>query len=318
MNSPLYSCTWLGVSFMMNTTALKCLFLEVHSQLTPQYITVSVLSCVISSIFALTSVLGNGTIMFVIWKEKDLHSPAFTLLFCLAVADVLVGLISQPSFVAFKTAELLRQYNVYCNLRLIQFFFGWIIGSVSFLILSAISIDRLLALSLHLRYNSIVTIPRVTKLVIVIWILISVVTASKIWLGDKWVVFPIVMNVFAVLTTAFCTYKIFYIARKHLKQINKEIQAAIHMKSRAVEVVKCKNSAVTVIYLYVVMLLFYLPFLAVMVVENVRGVTSSVQLSYDLVTTFVFLNSSVNPIIYCWRMKQVRSAVKKCLRCGLT
>ena len=186
------------------------------------------------------------------------------------------------------------------------------------LILSAISIDRLLALSLHLRNNSIVTVPRVTKLVIVIWILISVVTASKIWLGDKWVVFPIVMNVFAVLTTAFCTYKIFHIARKHLKQINKEIQAAIHMKSRAVEVVKCKNSAVIVIYLYVVMLLFYLPFLVVMVVENVRGVTSSVQLSYDLVTTFVFLNSSVNPIIFCWRMKQVRSAVKKCLRCGLT
>ena len=84
------------------------------------------------------------------------------------------------------------------------------------LILSAISIDRLLALSLHLRYNSIVTVPRVTKLVIVIWILISVVTASKIWLGDKWVVFPIVMNVFAVLTTAFCTYKIFHIARKNI------------------------------------------------------------------------------------------------------
>ena len=303
---------------MMNKTDLKCLFLDVHWQLTPQYITVSVMSCVISSIFALTSVLGNGTIMFVIWKTKELHSPSFKLLFCLAAADVLVGLISQPSFVAFKTAELLRQYNIYCNLRLIQFFSGWIIGSVSYLILSAISIDRLLALSLHLRYNSIVTVPRVTSLVIVIWLLISILTASKIWLGDKWVVFPIVMNVFAVLTTALCTYKIFYIARKHLKKINQETQAAIHIHSRAVDVVKCKNSAVTVIYVYVVMLLFYLPFLAVMIVENVGGVTPSVQLSYDLVTTFVFLNSSVNPIIYCWRMKQVRSAVKKCFRCGLT
>ena len=303
---------------MMNETDLKCLFLEVHWQLTPQYITVSVMSCVISSIFALTSVLGNGTIMFVIWKTNELRSPSFTLLFCLAMADVLVGLISQPSFVAFKTAELLRQYNIYCNLRLIQFFSGWIIGGVSYLILSAISIDRLLALSLHLRYKSVVTVPRVTSLVIVIWLLISIVTASKIWLGDKWVVFPIVMIVLAVLTTALCTYKIFYIARKHLNKINKETQAAIRIHSRAVDVVKCKSSAVTVIYVYVVMLLFYLPFLAVMIVENVRGVTPSVQLSYDLVTTFVFLNSSVNPIIYCCRMKQVRSAVKKCLRCRLT
>ena len=303
---------------MMNKTDLKCLFLEVHWQLTTQYITVSVISCVISSIFALTSVLGNVTIMFVIWKTRELHSPSFTLLFCLAMADVLVGLISQPSLVAFKTAELLRQYNVYCNLRLIQFFSGWITGSVSYLILGAISIDRLLALSLHLRYNSIVTVPRVTTLVIVIWLLISIVTASKIWMGDKWVVFPIVMIVFAVLTTAFCTYKIFYIARKHLNKINQETQAAIRIHSRAVDVVKCKSSTVTVIYVYVVMLLFYLPFLAVMIVENVRGMTAAVQLSYDLVTTFVFLNSSVNPIIYCWRIKQVRTAVKKCLRCGLT
>ena len=44
------------------------------------------------------------------------------------------------------------------------------------------------------------------------------------------------------------TYKIFHIPRKNLKKINKETQAAIHMKGRAVEVVKCKNSAVTVIY----------------------------------------------------------------------
>ena len=178
------------------------------------------------------------------------------------MADVLVGLISQPSFVAFKTAELLRQFSVYCNLRLIQFFFGWIIGSVSFLILSAISIDSRTPCTFPARYNSIVTVPRVTKLVIVIWLLISIVTASKIWLGDKWVVFPIVMIVFSILTTAFFTYKIFHIARKHLKKINKETQAAIHMNSRAVEVVKCKNSAVTVIYVYVEMLLFYLPFLA--------------------------------------------------------
>ena len=124
------------------------------------------------------------------------------------------------------------------------------------------------------------------------------------------------MNVFAVLTTAFCTYKMFYIARKHLNKINTETQTAIHIHSRAV--VKCKNSAVTVIYVYVVMLLFYLPFLAVMIVENVGGVTPSVQLSYDLVAAFVSLNYSVNSIFYCWRMNQVRTTVKKCFRCRLT
>ncbi|XP_068679621.1 melanocyte-stimulating hormone receptor-like [Montipora capricornis] len=298
----------------MNKTDLRCFFFDVFWQRSQQYITVSVISCVLSSIFALTTMLGNGTIMLVIWKTRELHLPSFTLLFCLAMADVLVGLIGQPSFVAFKTAEILQEFQIYCNLRLIQFFFGWITGGVSFLILGAISIDRLLALSLHLRYNSIVTFPRMMTLVVMVWVMLSVVVASKFWLGDKWVVLPIVINVLAVFTTAFCTCKIFYIARKHLRQINEVNRTAAYcIHNRTADVLKCKKSAVTVIYVYVVMLLFYLPFLAVMIVENVGGVTQSVQLAYDLATTFVFMNSSVNPIIYCWRMKQIRSAVRKCL-----
>ena len=51
-----------------------------------------------------------------------------------------------------------------------------------------------------------------------------------------------------------------------------------------------------------------------MVVETITGVTRSVKVAYDLTTAVVFINSSVNPIIYCWRMKQVRRAVKHYLK----
>ena len=48
-----------------------------------------------------------------------------------------------------------------------------------------------------------------------------------------------------------------------------------------------------------------------MVVEAISGrVTRSVKVAYDLTTAVVLINSSVNPIIYCWRLKQVRRAVK--------
>ena len=67
----------------------------------------------ISSIFALTAALGNETLMLVIWKTRELHSSSLTLLFSLAVADLLVaGLIGQTaSFVAFKKAELLGNFQ---------------------------------------------------------------------------------------------------------------------------------------------------------------------------------------------------------------
>ena len=147
-------------SLNKNETNLTCFFLEVFWRQS-SHGTLSIISCVVSSLFALAAVLGNGTIMLVIWRTRQLNSTSFTLLFCLAFSDFLVGLLGQPFFVAFKTAELLGKFNAYCKLRLSQFFIGWITGGISFAILSGVSIDRLLALTLHLRYKTIVTNRRV-------------------------------------------------------------------------------------------------------------------------------------------------------------
>ena len=73
--------------------------------------------------------------MLVIWKMRELHTPSFALLFCLAVSDFLVGLVGQPSFVAYKVAELLEDFNGYCKVQMIQFFTGWITSGVSFFFL---------------------------------------------------------------------------------------------------------------------------------------------------------------------------------------
>ena len=301
----------------MNRSNLACFFLvSVHWQQTGEHNTVSVISCVLSFIFALSAVLGNGTIMLVIWKTRELHSPSFTLLFCLAVSDLLVGLFGQPSFVTFKIAELNENFNAYCNSRMTQFFFGWITCGVSFITLSSSCIDRLLALTLHLRYKTVVTVPRVIKVVVVVWVLCSAWTFSKFWFGDKGIILPALIALVTILITAFCTFKVFKIARKHQRQIHEQNHATFVSNSCAVDALKCKKSlaAVTVLYIYGLPLISYLPFLAVMVVEAISGVTRSVKVAYDLTTAVVFMNSSVNPIIYCWRLKQVRRPVKHYLK----
>ena len=88
--------------------------------------------CAVSSLFALTALLGNFIVMLVIWKTRELHTPSFALSFCLAVSDFLVGLVGQLSFVAYKVAELLEDFNGYCKVQMIQFFTGWITSGVSF------------------------------------------------------------------------------------------------------------------------------------------------------------------------------------------
>ena len=249
--------------------------------------------------------------MLVIWKTRELRSPTFTLLFCLAVSDFLVGLVGQPSFVAFKTAELLEHFSAYCNLRIVRFLCGWITASVSFLTLSGVSIDRLLALNLHLRYKNIVTAPRVVTVVTTVWVLISTWTISKFWIGDNWLILPAITVLVAILITAFCTFKIFKVASRHQRQIRLQNQTMVNMQSRIVDVFKCKKSAITVLYIYGLLLLFYVPFVTVIIVETANGYTRSLKIAYDYTATVVFINSSLNPAIYCWRVKEIRLAFKK-------
>lgn len=51
-----------------------------------------------------------------------------------------------------------------------------------------------------------------------------------------------------------------------------------------------------------------------MAVEIVNGYTRSVKIVYEYATTAVFINSSLNPVIYCWRIGQIKRAVKNYLK----
>ena len=119
---------------------------------------------------SVTSSLGNVLILIALHKESSLHPPSKLMFRCLAITDLCVGLISQPIF----AAELLFQIHELGNLC---YYFGvWrdilgiVFSGVSLLTATAISVDRLLALSLGLRYRQVVTVRRVGAFLICFWL----------------------------------------------------------------------------------------------------------------------------------------------------
>ena len=150
--------------------------------------------------------MGNSVILHVIWKTQELHSPSFILLSCLAASDFLVGLICQPFFVAYKIAELENNLSVYCTLRMIYTIPGWITTGVSLVTLSLVSVHQFLDLTLHLRYNTIVTVPRVFQISACLWIL-SITCITLRFYMKNWIIIPMV----TFLVTALCTMKIFFV-----------------------------------------------------------------------------------------------------------
>ena len=297
----------------MNRTSvshLSCSFLDVNLEQTKDTFIASILTCILNPVFSLLTSTGNFIILYVIWKKQELHSPSFILLFCLAVSDLVVGLICQPFFVAYHIAEFMNNFEAYCAFRIIQSIFSYTTTGVSLATLSGISIDRLLALTLHLRYNQVVNSSRIIATAIVVWIASTAVVISRFWIS-KWIFVPVFMLLITFLVTAMSSFKIFQIVRRHQRQISQQIKG---IQTNTVNVLKCRKSSATVLYVYGLLLIFYLPLLVTFFMHTFTGYTTTVKVAYDFVTTVVFLNSLLNPLVYCWRIGEMRRAVKNILR----
>ena len=295
----------------MNKTQLTCFFLKVNlDQTATETQTANIVICILNSAFSLITCMGNFVVLYVIWKTQELHSPSFILLSCLAAADLLVGLVCQPFFVAYKMAELANNLSVYCTMRMMYNIPSWTTTAVSLVTLSLVSVHQLLALTLHLRYNTIVTVPRVLQISACVWILSMMGITSRFYIKN-WLAIPVVTLLLTFLVTTLSTLKIFQIVRKHQRQITQQQQS---VQSNTINVLKCRKAAVTVIYVYGLFVVFYLPFHAMIFVEKFSGYTLTVKIAYDFAATVVFINSFLNPFVLCWRFGEIRRAVKRTLR----
>ena len=296
---------------MNNTSLLHCSFLSVNLEQTKDTFIAGLLTSILNAVFSMMTTTANFIILYVIWKKQELHSPSFILLFSLAASDLVVGVICQPFFVAYHIAEFVGNFNAYCVLRIIQHLFSYTTTSVSLATLSGISIDRLLALTLHLRYNTVVTFNRIALINFAIWLGSAAVVFSNFWKATVFISLAVAGLPLTFIVTAFSTFKIFQIVRRHQRQISQQQRSVEHT---TVNVLKLRKSSVTVLYVYGLIIIFYLPLLVTVFVYDSTGYTTRVKIALDYVTTVVFIGSFLNPFVYCWRMREIRRAVKNVFR----
>ena len=216
---------------------------------------------------------------------------------------------------AFKAAELERNLTAYCWLRLLQSRTAWTTSGVSLLTVAAVSVDRLLALTLHLRYDTLVTVPRVLQVTFLFWILSMILNVVlTFWMTNVWLFFPMVNFFLTFIVITISTLKIFQTVLRHQRQINDQNAAVSHLQNNTVNVLKCRKSAVTVLYVYGLFVICYVPYIATSIVEVLLGSTTKVLIAYDLCETAIYINSFLNPIVYCLRIRKMRRAVKNILK----
>ncbi|XP_044181480.1 adenosine receptor A2b-like [Acropora millepora] len=262
---------------------------------------------VLHFVFCPVATLGNALAIRALWKASSLPPNLRKLLLSLAFCDLAVGLFAHTTFAAVFVISAALNLNVQCQpILTICFFVTFCVAWASFLNVTAIAVDRLLAISLHLRYAELVTSKRVTIILVAIW-LISCVFSLVCLKYDYFVVVSILGSSGFLLTTFVCVY-VYIVARYHQNQIQAQFQ---QQNAQVIVLLRERKSALNVVYIYIVFAACYLPKLCSAFDDTITGNPS---LFTPFALFFVFFNSSLNPLVYCWRLREVRQIMKVALK----
>ena len=261
-------------------------------------------------ILFITALAGNVLILLALWRTSSLHSPSKLLLRCLATTDVSVGLISQPLFVIHVASVINKRWKICFISELSVYISSAALCGISVLTLTAISVDRLLALQLKIRYRELVTVQRVWIVIIIIWIVSFANAFLYLWNPFICLSGCCIEIVVAVSITTLSYSKIYFKLRYQMLQVRDRFDTCNQGSSGMFNIEKYKKTVYSALWVHLALVVCNGPFVIVKVVEAIRGRSPTLFVAGAFTTTLVYLNSSLNPVLYCWKIKEVRVAVK--------
>ena len=272
-------------------------------------------NCVFNSFLSYTCIMLNIVTIHAIRRTSSLPNPLKTLLLSLATSDVIgVGFLGQPFYISLLVKRL--QHNIPgCYTQLIVLVIACVFFLVSFLGVVAISVDRFLAIHLHLRYQELVTHKRVVVVVISKWVLSVSLPLTIFWIPlDIFIPILLFVGGIGLLVTTLVYIRIYVAVKTHKNQIQAQRVQEGAENAEMANFASLIKSAVGILYVYLAFLICYLPIFISGIVAKINGPTISVKQFYLFSWTLVYLNSTLNPVIYCWKMRHIRHAIMNILR----
>ena len=266
---------------------------------------------------AMITVIANAMLIVTIVKTQSLHTPSNVLIGALCVSDFLVGIISQPFFLVLlmkaRAGQDFRPIDSLFVLSLVIF------GGMSFILVLAITMDRFIAICHPFQYSRFASCKKYILLAVISSVFpVSVMFISKIvyyWVS--------IVTIFAAIPVMLCCYISIYGAiRKQNKTILSIGAVGEENRRKLKENQEQKKKAFTLMIICGAFVLCYSPMFILAAVN--RGPSNVCRLPPKMFVIFIWtmflllLNSFINPMIYCFRMKAVRDAVKKVFRCRVT
>ena len=260
----------------------------------------------LSIFLAIASSVGNFVILSALYRVSSIYPPTKLFFRCLAATDLCVGLIVQPLYTtSIMSYAMEMNENVSYYTGKICATSSTILCGVSLLTTTVISVDRLLALLLGLRYRTYVTPRRARFVITCIWIMMATIAMIGLWKADVFNKVTSVMTVLSLITSMSSYAKIYLTLRKHQTQIQKDsTHGQPYVVGFAVNIARYRKTVSSILWVQLALLACYAPY------GIVAGMKINTLACYLVSSALVHLNSTLNPILYCWKIREVRKAVK--------
>ena len=271
-------------------------------------------NCVFNIFLSYTAFMLNIVTIYAIYKTSTMPNTLKTLLVSLACSDVAVGLFIQP-FYTFFLINWLRLDIPGCNTQQVWTISSKLFSGASLLGVVAVSVDRFLAVHLHLRYQELVSHMRVVVMVVSIWVFSGFFSLMILWGPfNAWNLIRTITAAFGFIITLVVYIRIYQTVRRHKNHIQ-SMQIRDEAQSEGIKnLTVLIKSTVGIFYVYIVFLICYLPFIICMAVIQIYGSNIALKKLLLYSSTLMYLNSSLNPVIYCWKMRHIRHAIIDILR----
>ena len=266
---------------------------------------------------SIAALLGNFLILVALKQESSLYPPSKLLYRCLATTDLLVGLVTQPLAATYWMSVVCEHWSLCRYARDAAYMSSYVLCSVSLSTLTAISVDRLLALLLGIRYRQIVTLKRIYIITTTFWIF-SVAAGSFSILHTRIIFWCIIIVIPSCSVISIASYtKIFRTLRHNQAQVQDRVQQQ-SSQTTALNMARYSKAVSSALWVQLALAVCYVPTVLVLLVLASRKTYSShVVVIYAIANILTYFNSTLNPFLYCWKVREVRQAVKQTIRQAL-
>lgn len=283
----------------------------------PRPLKLAAISIALNAFSSITACIGNVLILVALYKVTSISPPTKILFVSLAVTDLLTGLILQPLLVmhAIITSVIISTNLSYFSEQ-VNSVLGFILTTLSILTSTAISVDRLLALVLGLVYRNVVTLRRVRVIVICIWLLSCMLggwRCTTVAADLAKLVFLVVVGL-CFITSIASYIKIYSLLYRHRRQVHGHFKRAQQQSNRTAQLneARFKKTVSSIAWIQFTLILLFIPCIVVAILWINKIIPSGIPgaILFRVSFSVFYLNSSLNPILYVWKIREVKNIVK--------